>query len=189
MAKPAEPVAPAVTAKKPASKAKAVKPEAEVTIDAVKPVILEVPVKIEINPTSSSKPSTPDAIIAAIMDQFKNDNNNNIVDDLKNKKQAAKKAEVVSKAAPAVAAATATESLSKVAKNDKKTKSNIASLKQTNLSGSMVLIDSDLSKSNSTKTDSNHQSSSESLQDLDVDGDEGWATITSKKKRTVRREV
>jgi hypothetical protein len=62
---------------------------------------------------------------------------------------------------------------------------NMSQLKQTNLSDSMILIDSNassnldenfnqvsLSGKNSSRTDSN-QSSSESLQDLDVDGDDG----------------
>ena len=71
--------------------------------------------------------------------------------------------------------------------NNKKQKNvvNMSQLKQTNLSDSMILIDSNassnldenfnqvsLSGKNSSRTDSN-QSSSESLQDLDVDGDDG----------------
>merc|ERR1712127_687366 len=67
----------------------------------------------------------------------------------------------------------------------KKSKKAETVLKSTTLTDSMILIDNEAGKS-STRTDSN-PSSSESLQDLDV-GD-GWATITSKKKRTVRREA
>lgn len=71
--------------------------------------------------------------------------------------------------------------------NSKQSNRNKNVLKTTNLTESMILIDNDTgNKSGSNRTDSN-PSSSESLQDLDV-GD-GWATITSKKKRTVRREA
>jgi len=112
--------------------------------------------------------TSPNSIAAAIIEQFKNDNNNNTIVNEK---------VVIEKVSPEVVVAKKV-----VTPAAKAGKSQI--LKTTNLTESMVLIESD-GKSNS-RTDSN-PSSSESLQDLDV-GD-GWATITSKKKRTVRREV
>jgi hypothetical protein len=82
---------------------------------------------------------------------------------------------------------TSTTTTTTTTNNNKKQKNvvNMSQLKQTNLSDSMILIDSNassnldenfnqvsLSGKNSSRTDSN-QSSSESLQDLDVDGDDG----------------
>lgn len=113
--------------------------------------------------------TAPNSIAASIIEQFKNDNNNdnnnNIVSE-KPKPDTAKKSE---------------------SKSGKTKSANSDILKTTNLTESMILIDNDSTTGkSSTRTDSN-PSSSESLQDLDVG--EGWATITSKKKRTVRREV
>jgi hypothetical protein len=72
----------------------------------------------------------------------------------------------------------------------------LAGLKQTNLSESMILIENDSSSDANNKSDRNKptnrknstQSSSESLQDVDTE--EGFITITSKKTRKpVRRET
>ncbi len=101
--------------------------------------------------------TSPNSVAAAIIEQFKNSSkNNNIVTENVEVKKVSTEAvvkkvvEEVKKTVPAV-------------KVNKAAKSQI--LKTTNLTESMVLIESD-GKSNS-RTDSN-PSSSESLQDLDV---------------------
>lgn len=128
--------------------------------------INEIPQAIqELMKTAGSNP-----VAAAIIEQFKNDSNNNLIQ--------AKPATP----APVVVSETKTKS------NNKKSTDKVVEqvLKSTNLTESMILIDTTESKTGSSRTNS-QPSSSESLQDLDVG--EGWATITSKKKRTVRREA
>lgn len=112
--------------------------------------------------------AAPTKSAAAKADSLPNDKNNNVISE--ESKLGKNKQQVKTDKKPAAAAASTTDKL-----------------KQTSLTESMIIIDPDFA-SKSNRTESN-QSSSESLQDLDVDGDDGWATITSKKKRTVRREV
>lgn len=199
--KPVEPVKEAqVQAESPKSvKVKNVKPSDAViveTSDNKKIVFEDKKVEKSIKSVKSSTPAeipqaiqelmnaqlkAPNSIAAAIIEQYKNDNNNNIIESKK-----------VEEATVTVTTSSTKrmETTNSNNNNSKKTtKSNNQILKTTNLTESMILIDNDTNssgKANSTRTDSN-PSSSESLQDLDV-GD-GWATITSKKKRTVRREV
>lgn len=136
------------------------------TADNSKPP--EVPQAIQelINAQSTS----PNSVAASIIQQFQNDRNNNLVE----------------KAKPTVTSTTEVKK-SKETKKSKSSSNSETILKSTNLTESMILIDSIASNGKTgSRTDSN-PSSSESLQDLDV-GD-GWATITSKKKRTVRRDA
>jgi len=117
--------------------------------------------------------TTPNSIAAAIIEQFKSeqksDSNNNVVTDQvvtkKVESEVKKVAQDVKKVVQEVkkAAQDVKKVVQEVKKIDKVTKSQV--LKTTNLTESMVLVDSD-GKSNS-RTDSN-PSSSESLQDLDV---------------------
>ena len=93
---------------------------------------------------------------AAKADSLPNDKNNNIISEetklVKNKQQV--KTGTDKKPAAAAAASATTDKL-----------------KQSSLTESMIIIDPDFA-SKSNRTESN-QSSSESLQDLDVDGDDG----------------
>lgn len=129
----------------------------------------EIPQAIhELMKTAGSNP-----VAAAIIEQFKNDSNNNLIQTIKSTTSAV----VVD-----------SEAKTKTKKDKSQANSKVVEqvLKSTNLTESMILIDTTEPKSGSSRTNS-QPSSSESLQDLDVG--EGWATITSKKKRTVRREA
>lgn len=129
----------------------------------------EIPQAIhELMKTAGSNP-----VAAAIIEQFKNDSNNNLIQTIK----------------PTTSAVVVdSEAKTKTKKDKSQANSKVVEqvLKSTNLTESMILIDTTEPKSGSSRTNS-QPSSSESLQDLDVG--EGWATITSKKKRTVRREA
>lgn len=160
--------APVVAATKPEQSPKAKKQKPVETESLLLPVkkVTEVVVPV-VQPQTTNLVSTPDAIAAAIIDSFKNDNNNNLINKTNRK-----------------STGNSDTGAQQSVVNTKKTKTstvNMSNLKQTNLSDSMILIDSTtsnlddnntISAKNSSRTDSN-QSSSESLQDLDVDGDDG----------------
>ncbi len=145
-----------------------------------KPDSLLLPVKSEMAPLPdvvfrNQAASTPDAIAAAIVDS--STSNNQISKTNYNRKSTGN-------------SETNVQTTSSNSNNNKKSKPavNMSHLKQTNLSDSMILIDSNITSSNlddanfnqmltssaknSSRTDSN-QSSSESIQDLDVDGEDG----------------
>lgn len=107
--------------------------------------IQEIPQAIqELMKTAGSNP-----VAAAIIEQFKNDSNNNLIQ--------AKPAAVVS------------ETETKTKSNNKKSTDRVVDqvLKSTNLTESMILIDTAESKAGSSRTNS-QPSSSESLHDVDV---------------------